>query len=260
MFKKILIPSFAFFGMSLLALYAARVEDRAIEENKIENGIHEPVVVLELFTSQGCSSCPPADALLQKVKKQHPREVFALSYHVDYWNYIGWDDPFSKSLYTKKQRDYNRKFKYRSNYTPQLVVNGKEHFVGSNGSKLTAKIAAYKTKKVANSILLKNVVASDFGVSFDFNVEGTKDGKQLRAVLVLDERTTSVKRGENRNRTLKNSNIVVAEKYIPLQASRGKSSISIPSIVSKGEDLTLMLLVEADNLDVTAAAKASVKL
>ncbi|MGX1930544.1 DUF1223 domain-containing protein [Flagellimonas sp. 2504JD4-2] len=260
MFKKILIPSFVFFGMSLIALYAARAEDKGKEETKIETGIYEPVVVLELFTSQGCSSCPPADVLLERAKKQHPNEVFALSYHVDYWNYIGWDDPFSKSAYTKKQRDYNRKFRYRSNYTPQLVVNGKEHFVGSNSSKLASKIAAYKTRKSENNVALKNIVASDFGISFDFDVKGTKEGKQLRAVLVLDERTTSVKRGENRNRTLKNSNIVVAEKYIPLHSSRGKSSVSIPSIVSKGEDLTLMLLVEDDNLDVTAAAKASVKL
>ncbi|WP_190808425.1 thioredoxin family protein [Flagellimonas sp. S3867] len=260
MFKKILIPSFAFFGMSLLALITARVEDRAMEVNKIEKSAYNPVVVLELFTSQGCSSCPPADMLLERAKKQYPEEVFALSYHVDYWNYIGWEDPFSKSIFTRKQRDYNRKFKYRSNYTPQLVVNGKEHFVGSNSSKLTSNIATYRTEKTANKVVLKNVVTSDFGISFDFGVNGNLERKQLRAVLVLDERTTSVKRGENRNRTLKNSNIVVAEKYIALQSSGGKSSISIPNIVSKGEDLTLMLLVEADNLDVTAAAKASVKL
>nr|WP_298793827.1 DUF1223 domain-containing protein [uncultured Allomuricauda sp.] len=260
MLKKILIPSFAFFGMSLIALYAARVEDRAVIETKVENEVYEPVVVLELFTSQGCSSCPPADILLDKVKKQHPEDVFALSYHVDYWNYIGWEDPFSKSTYTKKQREYNQKFRYRSNYTPQLVVNGREHFVGSNAAKLTSKITTYKDRKTTNNITLDGIVKSDFGISFDFNLEGDIQGRQLRAVLVLDERTTSVKRGENRNRTLKNSNIVIAEKYIPLQSSRGKSSISIPSIASRGEDLTLILLVEADNLDVTAAAKASMKL
>ncbi|WP_420322267.1 DUF1223 domain-containing protein [Flagellimonas sp.] len=258
MLKRILIPSFAFFGMSLIALYTARAEDRVIEENNAESATYPPVVVLELFTSQGCSSCPPADALLDRAKKQHPKDVFALSYHVDYWNYIGWEDPFSKSTYTKKQRDYNRKFQYRSNYTPQLVVNGREHFVGSNNSKLTSKIAAYKTEKSKNSVSMENLIVSDFGISFDFNVKGSLEGKQLRAVLVLDERTTSVKRGENRNRILKNSNIVVAEKYIVLQTSKGKSSISIPSIVSKGDNLTLMLLVEADNLDITAAAKVSV--
>ncbi len=260
MFKKILIPSFAFFGMSLLALYTARVEDRAKIEAKVENQVYEPAVVLELFTSQGCSSCPPADVLLDKAKKQYPENVFALSYHVDYWNYIGWEDPFSKSTFTKKQREYNQKFRYRSNYTPQLVVNGKEHFVGSNAAKLSSKISTYKNKKTSNSIALEGIVKSDFGISFDFNLEGNIQGKQLRAVLVLNERTTSIKRGENSNRTLKNSNIVIAEKYIPLKSSRGKSSISIPSIASKGQELTLMLLVEADNLDITAAAKASMKL
>ncbi|WP_420600887.1 DUF1223 domain-containing protein [Flagellimonas sp.] len=260
MFKKILIPSFAFFAMSLVALYAAREEDRATEEKKVEEGIYKPVVVLELFTSQGCSSCPPADVLLEKAKKQYPNEVFALSYHVDYWNYIGWEDPFSKSTFTKKQRDYNRKFQYRSNYTPQLVVNGKEHFVGSNGSKLASRISNYKLKKAENSIVLKNISLSGSNISYDFKAEGSLEGKQLRAVLVLDERTTSVKRGENRNRTLKNSNIVIAENYALLQSSEGKATISVPTIVSKNEALTLMLLVEADNLDITAATKASVML
>ncbi len=260
MIKKILIPSFVFFGMSLVALYTARAEDKVEMEKKVESGSYEPVVVLELFTSQGCSSCPPADVLLEKAKKQYPKEVFALSYHVDYWDYIGWEDPFSKSVYTKKQTDYNRKFKYRSNYTPELVVNGKEHFVGSNGAKLIAKISEYGNKKTDNKVALKNIIATDSRVSFGFDVEGSLKDKQLRTVLVLDERTTVVKRGENRNRTLRNSNIVVTEKYVPLKSANGKSSIEIPNIVSKQDGLTLMILVERDNLDITTAAKASVKL
>ncbi|SNY99592.1 DUF1223 domain-containing protein [Flagellimonas pacifica] len=260
MFKKILIPSFVFFGISLVAIYAARMEDRVNEEWKVEKGTYEPVVVLELFTSQGCSSCPPADVLLEKAKKQYPKEVFALSYHVDYWNYIGWRDPFSQSTFTKKQKDYNQKFQYRSNYTPQLVVNGKEHFVGSNGSKLTSIISNYKLKKAENSVVLKNMILSGSNISYDFKVKGSLEGKQLRAVLVLDERTTSIKRGENRNRILKNSNIVVLENYVPLQSSEGKASISVPAIVSKNEALTLILLVEEGNLDITAATKASVML
>lgn len=259
MFKKIIIPSLAFLGMSLMAFYTAKLENRAMtEEKEIENTVYQSPVVLELFTSQGCSSCPPADVLLDKVKKEYPNEVFALSYHVDYWNYIGWEDPFSKSVYTKKQRDYNRKFQYRSNYTPQLVVNGKEHFVGSNGLKLYGKIESYKTGKSKNSLqLLRN---ESFGkeVSFDFEVEGTTENRLLRAVLVLDERTTSVKRGENRNRTLKNSNIVVAEKYITLDGDKGTGEIAIPELVSQNDELTLILLIEKDNLDITAAAKTPI--
>ncbi|SHH09637.1 DUF1223 domain-containing protein [Flagellimonas flava] len=256
MFKKILIPSFAFFGISLIALYAAAVEPVVPNDKKeVLEETYEPVVVLELFTSQGCSSCPPADVLLNKAKKQFPETVFALSYHVDYWNYIGWKDPFSKSVYTKKQRDYNRKFRYSSNYTPEMVVNGREHFVGSNASKLFTKVDAYKNRNSANKVLLTNVKQSGGTIDFEYSVLGDVDTKLLRTVLVLDERTTSVTRGENRNRTLKNSNIVVAEDYIPLSAREGKGVLSVPEIVRGNDKLTLIALVEADNLDITAAAK-----
>ncbi|UII79947.1 thioredoxin family protein [Flagellimonas sp. CMM7] len=259
MFKKIIIPFMAFLAMSLMAFYAGKKE-RAVEpENEAaKSDLYEPSIVLELFTSQGCSSCPPADVLLEKVKKQYPENVYALSYHVDYWNYIGWEDPFSKSVYTKKQRDYNRKFQYRSNYTPQLVINGKEHFVGSNQSKMHSKINEYKAKKTDNALDLNVSEANQNSIAFNYAIEGNLVGKQLKVILVLDERTTSVKRGENRNRTLKNSNIVVAERYVPIVTKKGTSSITIPKLVSSNDKLTLMILIESDDLDITGAAKAQI--
>ena len=118
----------------------------------------EPIVVLELFTSQGCSSCPSADKLLNEVRKEYNEEnVFALSYHVSYWNYIGWKDPFSKEEYTEKQHAYAAKFRSRSVYTPQLVVNGKEHFVGSDQYKLYSRLKSYSKTSVPNQVVLKNV-------------------------------------------------------------------------------------------------------
>jgi len=98
MFKKIIFISFAFFGMSLMALYTVKYENDNMR--KTNSNFEKSFVVLELFTSQGCSSCPSADVLLDKVKKEFPETVFALSYHVDYWDYIGWEDPFAKSIYT----------------------------------------------------------------------------------------------------------------------------------------------------------------
>ncbi|WP_394972530.1 DUF1223 domain-containing protein [uncultured Croceitalea sp.] len=221
-------------------------------------GTYEPVIVLELFTSQGCSSCPPADVLLNKVKQQYPDKVFALSYHVDYWNYIGWEDPFSQSNYTKKQRFYNQKFQYRSNYTPQLVVNGKEHFVGSNGAKLTSKITEYGKLQAINNIAISSAKQNNNSIAFSYEVKGELADKELRAVLVLDERTTSVKRGENRNRTLKNSNIVVAEQYFELNAPKGKGVIQIPTIVAENDSITLLLVTENEVADITGAAKVSI--
>ncbi|WP_422351210.1 DUF1223 domain-containing protein [Flagellimonas sp.] len=256
MIKKIIISSMALFGMSLATLYkAGSIEGLSSPLVEVEIMANEPIVVLELFTSQGCSSCPPADRLLDKVKNQFPDEVFALSYHVDYWNYIGWKDPFSKSGYSKKQGAYNVKFKNRSNYTPQLVVNGKEHFVGSNSSKLYASINTYSAEKPRNTIQLNNIQHTSSEVKFDYTLSGNLKGRQIRVVLVLDERITQVKRGENRNRSLKNSNIVVAEKYIISPERNGRAYLPIPSLVSPTDKITVMALVETDNLDIVGATK-----
>ncbi|MEM7486315.1 MAG: DUF1223 domain-containing protein [Bacteroidota bacterium] len=260
MFKKVIISCIALLGISLMGFYSATKKQPATNETDSATNIDNTgVVVLELFTSQGCSSCPPADLLLEKVKEQFPTEVYALSYHVDYWNYIGWEDPFSKSVYTKKQRNYNIKFKSRSNYTPQLVVNGNEHFVGSNQSKLYSKIDAYKKIASNNAISLDKTTISGDLISVNYTIDGDVSNKELRAVLVLDERTTSVKRGENRNRTLKNSNIVVMEKYVDLESKSGVATIEIPNIVTAKERLILMLLVENDDLAITGAAKTQLK-
>ena len=259
MFKKIIIPSLVFFGLSGMVIgnFQTNNENVCVPE-LIEEAAYPSIAVLELFTSQGCSSCPPADALLERVNSEYPELVFALSYHVDYWNYIGWKDPFSKAVYTKKQTEYNRKFGYRGNYTPELVINGKEHFVGSNRSKIYAKIENQNAKGAQNSVGISNLKSAQGNISFQYELKGPLGDKLLRAVLVLDEKTTQVKRGENRNRTLLNTNIVVAEKYYPISDNLGTASIAIPEI-AEGEKTTLVVLVESENLDIMAAAKQSVQ-
>lgn len=255
MYKKIIIPILGmalFFAVAMVCLSADKSDSSGVT---IKKGMYEPIVVIELFTSQGCSSCPPADVLLQKMKQQYPNKVFALSYHVDYWNYIGWKDPFSSSQFTTKQSFYNRKLGYRGNYTPEVIVNGKEHFVGSSASKMQSRIKKYGQENALNKIELKNVHRNQRTISFDFKVDGDFKDKQLRSVLVLDERTTSVKHGENRNRTLTNSNIVVLEKYLDKKSVN--AVIEIPDLVNTTDGLTLMLFTETESLDITGAAKQS---
>ncbi|MBU2996709.1 DUF1223 domain-containing protein [Cellulophaga baltica] len=214
-------------------------------------------VVLELYTSQGCSSCPPADALLEKVKNQYAETVIPLSYHVDYWNYIGWDDPFSKATYTEKQTAYNYKFKNRSNYTPQVVVNGATHFVGSNSLEMYKNINIFKNNKPDNTILVSNVKTNANSIKFEYSLKGELAHKKIRVVLILDKRVTKVKGGENRNRVLTNNNIVVAEKYIVANAS-GEANIQIPEIVKANEKIALLLISENEQLDITGATKINV--
>ena len=258
--KRLILPVLFAIVLSFMAFKEFSQTRPKCNEEKETNSIasNDGIVVLELFTSQGCSSCPPADVLMEKVKSNYPKNVFALSYHVDYWNYIGWEDPFSKKAYTVKQQEYNIKFKSKSNYTPQLVVNGKEHFVGSNSIKISDAIERYRDQEINNNILLRGR-KEDEKIYFDFEINGELANKQLRAVLVLDERITKVERGENRNRTLKNSNIVIAEKYIEIPGNKGSDFIEIPSIVTNGEKLSIMLLIQDENLNINGAAKVELK-
>ncbi|GGD07801.1 DUF1223 domain-containing protein [Hyunsoonleella pacifica] len=222
-------------------------------QSQVDNNL--PLVVLELFTSQGCSSCPPADELLDNVQTENEDKIIALSYHVDYWNYIGWKDPFSKAIFTEKQKAYGKKFYSSSIYTPQVVVNGKEHFVGSNASKMKDKIKLYSKSLPSNSIAISNLKRKDSDINFDYTVTGTITDKVLRLILVIKERITIVKRGENRNRTLKNSNIVVEEVYLKTDAKTGKAHLKIPKIITKADNLAIVALVQSENLDITGGTQ-----
>ncbi|WP_299367005.1 thioredoxin family protein [Winogradskyella sp.] len=210
------------------------------------------IIVLELFTSQGCSSCPPADRLLNEVKSDN---IIAFSYHVDYWNYIGWKDPFSKSEYTNRQRTYGTKFNSSTIYTPQLVINGQEHIVGSDHRLLNQKITKYAKKVNANGVLLSNVSKSEDAVNFDYYVEGSIEDTYIRTILVINERKTYVKRGENRNRELINTNIVVNELRLKLETKSGNGSILVPEIVKSTDDLSLIVVIENNALDITGASQ-----
>src|SRR5215831_2449684 len=112
-----------------------------------------PVAVIELYTSQGCSSCPPADRLLAQTiadANSAGKNIFAMEFHVDYWNQLGWTDPFSDHKFSERQQDYDSRLK-TSVYTPQMVVNGKTAFVGSAQSEL---------KSALSSALQENAVVS----------------------------------------------------------------------------------------------------
>ena len=101
--------------------------------------VAEPApVVVELFTSQGCSRCPPADAYLAELARRP--DIVALSFHVDYWNYVGWRDPFSSTRWSKRQRDYGASLNRRFVYTPQIVVDGRDESIGSRRPRVEALI------------------------------------------------------------------------------------------------------------------------
>ena len=160
-------------------------------------------VVVELFTSQGCSSCPPADALLDELARQPG--VLALSFHVDYWDYIGWKDPFAAAQYTERQRDYAAKLGLRYVYTPQMVIDGRHDAVGSNRGEVTRAIQ--QSAKTAPAVTV-SLDATEGGRATLSAGQAPSGGATVWLVTFDDGHDTPVARGENRGRDLHNSNVV----------------------------------------------------
>lgn len=178
-----------------LALHGAAAQTATAGDNR-------PVVV-ELFTSQGCSSCPPADDLLAELAKDPG--VLALSFHVDYWDYIGWKDPFAAAQYTERQRDYAAALGLRYVYTPQMVIDGRHDIVGSKRRQVTEAIE--EAKQTTPAVL----------VAFDDEYSGRvvlSEGKAPAGGATVwlatfdDAHETQVARGENSGKALVNSNVV----------------------------------------------------
>lgn len=211
---------------------------------------NESGVLLELFTSQGCSSCPPADELIDQVKEAYKdKNVYVLSYHVDYWNRLGWKDPFSAEAYSDYQREYAQQFSSRSIYTPQIVVNGSEHFVGSSRVKTNEALRRYGRSKSTNTIMLTNPYQEKDAITINYQVDGDTFDR-LTFALVIAERITKIGRGENRNRTLKNTNIVANR--VLTKEHTGQVTISIPDWVEKEDQLSVIAYTQDNNLSITA--------
>ena len=164
---------------------------------------NKSLTLVELFTSQGCSSCPPADALLGELAKRD--DVVALSVHVDYWDYIGWKDRFASPENTKRQRRYAKYLGMRYVYTPQMVIQGADHATGSDRAKVLKKIdAATKPGRLA-------VRVRRHGDGFRVSVPAGAAEEAAVWMAVFDARhDTKIKRGENSGRTLSYYNVVRA--------------------------------------------------
>ena len=191
--------------------------------------------VIELFTSEGCSSCPPADALVEEVQKKYKNEnVLVLGYHVDYWDRLGWKDPFSSAEYTKRQNYYADIFNLNSIYTPQIVVNGETEFVGSNRTKLLNAISENLKEKSESNINLKSSMTHDGKISVEYSansINGTQE--QLILLLVQKMATTKIKRGENAGKTLHHVNIVKEISFHSVSGNEQSFTLKLPDGLAK---------------------------
>lgn len=161
-------------------------------------------VVIELYTSQGCSSCPPADAFFHESLSGRD-DVIALALHVDYWDYLGWKDHFASPAFSKRQRDYARAAGHRSVYTPQMIIGGQDHVVGNHPYEVKDLIKAHKNAPSSVEISIEKK-----GGRFVIEAEATKPTGPMVIQIVRYRplETVSIKRGENAGRELAYSNIV----------------------------------------------------
>ena len=188
----------------------------------------EPFAVVELFTSEGCSSCPPAERLLADLAtavRRDGRNVMTLEFHVDYWNSDGWTDPFSSAAWTGRQERYVQALGGGSPYTPQMIVNGTHGFVGSNRDQAQYSIDA-ALKRVATARVSLSATPVKDGVRVDYQVAGAPDSALLCVALVESGLVSHVAKGENAGRTLSHESVVRAFVSKPL-AGHGAGSLTL---------------------------------
>ena len=164
----------------------------------------QPSAVLELFTSQGCSSCPPADRLLADYANKG--DVLALSFHVDYWNYLGWNDTFSKAEFTDRQKLYATTLGRRGIYTPQVIINGRDHAVGSRQRDIETVMASQA--RGDRSALPTKLEVKRNGGTIDISTQNGTGDTTLYVVYYGRAKQEDIQRGENRGRTITYHNVV----------------------------------------------------
>jgi hypothetical protein len=208
----------------------------------------QKAVLVELFTSEGCSSCPPADALLKLVNGSQTNQgqlIVGISEHVTYWNSLGWSDPFSSSAYTERQNAYSERFHLEGPYTPQMVINGAEQIVGSDRAGLLRAVEKEDSESPRMSLRIVSLSLAGSMLTVNFSTSGDlpAEGADLIAVLADDADQSSVLRGENSGRTL--AHVAVARSIIRIAKVKaaGERTAQIPIPVSfqttKGHHLIL---------------------
>lgn len=167
-------------------------------------------VVVELFTSEGCSSCPPADELLSRIKGQESvngATIIPLGFHVDYWNYLGWQDRFSSGAYSERQQQYAQRFRLGGPYTPQMVVDGASEFVGNSSGRAQATIAEAATHPQQADIQLFAAAPGKVRIQAKLTETGGSAPDVMLAI-TEDNLSSQVRAGENGGRVLRHAAVV----------------------------------------------------
>lgn len=228
-------------------------------KNKIETTNINGFAVVELFTSEGCSSCSPADELMAKLQKEtKDKNIYFLAYHVDYWDRLGWKDQFSSNKFTVRQQQYQKWLNLYVMYTPQFIINGTTEFAGYNEASLYKKVSdALETKQ--NSSLELNTSAYNDSLNIHFRTNLIQKNTSLFIATVQKEATSNVKRGENKGNKLHHVQIVKQLKSFTLNEKEGNITIEKP-IGFNTKDWDLIGFIQNTSTgEISATAKVDLK-
>jgi hypothetical protein len=215
-----------------------------------------PFALVELFTSEGCSSCPPADALLAELDA-HARatdaKIYPLSFHVDYWNGLGWSDPFSDASYSDRQGAYAHALG-GGTFTPNMIVNGADSFVGSDEAHAARAIETALASRPASAIAIDADLRGDT-VNVHFRTTGAPSDAKIVVALVQASATSIATRGENSGRTLHHVDVVRALTSVAVAAD-GETRVAVPSALARDGAAVVAWVQEPSTMRVVAAARA----
>ena len=229
-------------------------------EAKLGNIIEQKpgFAVVELFTSQGCSSCPPADSLVADLLRERKKDaVYVLCYHVDYWDHIGWKDTYSNHAYTEKQEKYVKDLGLESVYTPQMIVNGRSGFNGSDRALSYMSITNGLKQTPVAHIELSAIEVINGKVEGKLLVKGGNDKCQIILALVEKAATVEIKKGENKGRSLKYANTVRA--YLTLNADADKFSMAMPAGLTPGSSELIAYIQDNESSAILHACKSALQ-
>jgi hypothetical protein len=215
------------------------------------------VAVVELFTSEGCSSCPPADRLVSRLAaeaREKSTPVVVIAYHVDYWDHLGWRDRFAYREFSALQQQYARHLGERRLFTPQIVVNGRSLHIGSDGPSVRAAIAGALVD--AASVHLDLTCVRKPGrpaLQVTTTITGPSDSSMVRVVAVERNLRTSVQAGENRGRTLRHDN--VARSVASALPRNGVATVvlELPAEVDLPHTDVVAIAQDVDSLEIIGA-------
>ncbi|WP_371171454.1 DUF1223 domain-containing protein [Aliiroseovarius sp. 2305UL8-7] len=222
------------------------------------NADQHPVTVAELFTSQGCSSCPPADELLGKLAEYN--DILPLAFHVDYWDYIGWKDTFAQAAFTNRQKNYAGSFGTRSIYTPQMIIGGVDQVVGSHAVEVMNILHHHQEKTAQVDLLVVKTDAGQVVRVKPMTHLDLPDDMRVQLVTFIPQAKVAVSRGENAGRSITSTNVVTGVQTIGSWNGKTDADFALPIPVTPDGQGAAILLQASKSRGYPGEILAAIKL